>query len=144
MLAALAAVEAEKDMRIVEELFSCGDVNAKASQVSQMVHETLFSLLCLFIFPSTLPSLLHWFSFCTSSLSPSAVLDVCVYVFDCCIQNGAVEEQLSLRSGSLLKMKIEYYMKEPLLNFGRRLQILHHLAPSKELQVSGNRSNIFH
>lgn len=39
MLAALAAVEAEKDMRIVEELFSCGDVNAKASQVSQMVHE---------------------------------------------------------------------------------------------------------
>lgn len=33
MLAALAAVEAEKDMRIVEELFSKGDVNAKASQV---------------------------------------------------------------------------------------------------------------
>lgn len=33
MLAALAAVEAEKDMRIVEELFACGDVNAKASQV---------------------------------------------------------------------------------------------------------------
>uniref|UniRef100_A0A8C5TD91 KN motif and ankyrin repeat domains 1 n=1 Tax=Malurus cyaneus samueli TaxID=2593467 RepID=A0A8C5TD91_9PASS len=35
MLAALAAVEAEKDMRIVEELFSCGDVNAKASQAGQ-------------------------------------------------------------------------------------------------------------
>ena len=34
MLAALAAVEAVKDMRIVEELFSKGDVNAKASQVS--------------------------------------------------------------------------------------------------------------
>ncbi|XP_063569992.1 KN motif and ankyrin repeat domain-containing protein 1 isoform X11 [Pongo abelii] len=32
MLAALAAVEAEKDMRVVEELFGCGDVNAKASQ----------------------------------------------------------------------------------------------------------------
>ncbi|XP_006152506.1 KN motif and ankyrin repeat domain-containing protein 1 isoform X1 [Tupaia chinensis] len=35
MLAALAAVEAEKDMRVVEELFSCGDVNAKASQAGQ-------------------------------------------------------------------------------------------------------------
>ncbi|NXL65638.1 KANK1 protein, partial [Chordeiles acutipennis] len=35
MLAALAAVEAEKDMGIVEELFSCGDVNAKASQAGQ-------------------------------------------------------------------------------------------------------------
>ncbi|KFO62947.1 KN motif and ankyrin repeat domain-containing protein 1, partial [Corvus brachyrhynchos] len=35
MLAALAAVEAEKDMRTVEELFSCGDVNAKASQAGQ-------------------------------------------------------------------------------------------------------------
>ncbi|KAM9250943.1 KN motif and ankyrin repeat domain-containing protein 1 isoform 2-T2 [Cariama cristata] len=35
MLAALAAVEAEKDMSIVEELFSCGDVNAKASQAGQ-------------------------------------------------------------------------------------------------------------
>lgn len=34
MLAALAAVEAEKDMQVVEELFGCGDVNAKASQVS--------------------------------------------------------------------------------------------------------------
>lgn len=33
MLAALAAVDAEKEMRIVEELFACGDVNAKASQV---------------------------------------------------------------------------------------------------------------
>ncbi|XP_069481851.1 KN motif and ankyrin repeat domain-containing protein 1 isoform X1 [Ambystoma mexicanum] len=35
MLAALAAVEAEKDMKIVEELFSYGDVNAKASQAGQ-------------------------------------------------------------------------------------------------------------
>lgn len=34
MLAALAAVETPKDMRVVEELFSKGDVNAKASQVS--------------------------------------------------------------------------------------------------------------
>ncbi|XP_040010173.1 KN motif and ankyrin repeat domain-containing protein 1a isoform X2 [Xiphias gladius] len=32
MLAALAAVETPKDMRIVEELFSKGDVNARASQ----------------------------------------------------------------------------------------------------------------
>lgn len=37
MLAALAAVEAEKDMQVVEELFSCGDVNAKASQVSALL-----------------------------------------------------------------------------------------------------------
>lgn len=35
MLAALAAVETPKHMRIVEELFSKGDVNARASQVSQ-------------------------------------------------------------------------------------------------------------
>ncbi|XP_018414977.1 PREDICTED: KN motif and ankyrin repeat domain-containing protein 1 [Nanorana parkeri] len=35
MLAALAAVEAAKDMRVVGELFSCGDVNAKASQAGQ-------------------------------------------------------------------------------------------------------------
>ncbi|KAJ8391710.1 hypothetical protein AAFF_G00086600 [Aldrovandia affinis] len=35
MLAALAAVEAPKDMAIVEELFSKGDVNAKASQAGQ-------------------------------------------------------------------------------------------------------------
>ncbi|XP_006863794.1 PREDICTED: KN motif and ankyrin repeat domain-containing protein 1 [Chrysochloris asiatica] len=35
MLAALAAVEAKKDMSVVEELFSSGDVNAKASQAGQ-------------------------------------------------------------------------------------------------------------
>ncbi|XP_062873512.1 KN motif and ankyrin repeat domain-containing protein 1a [Trichomycterus rosablanca] len=35
MLAALAAVEAPKDMRVVETLFSKGDVNAKASQAGQ-------------------------------------------------------------------------------------------------------------
>lgn len=35
MLAALAAVEAPEDMRVVEELFTKGDVNAKASQVSR-------------------------------------------------------------------------------------------------------------
>lgn len=34
MLAALAAVETPEDMRVVEELFTKGDVNAKASQVS--------------------------------------------------------------------------------------------------------------
>lgn len=37
MLAALAAVEAEKDMQVVEELFGCGDVNAKASQVGVLL-----------------------------------------------------------------------------------------------------------
>ncbi|XP_075903373.1 KN motif and ankyrin repeat domain-containing protein 1a isoform X2 [Nelusetta ayraudi] len=35
MLAALAAVESPKDMHIVEELFSKGDVNARASQAGQ-------------------------------------------------------------------------------------------------------------
>lgn len=55
-----------------------------------------------------------------------------------------MEEQLSLRSGSLLKMKVEYNMKEPLLNFGRHLEMVHHLVPSKELQMSGNRSDMFH
>uniref|UniRef100_A0A3Q2UPG2 KN motif and ankyrin repeat domains 1a n=1 Tax=Fundulus heteroclitus TaxID=8078 RepID=A0A3Q2UPG2_FUNHE len=35
MLAALAAVETQKDMCIVEELFSKGDVNARASQAGQ-------------------------------------------------------------------------------------------------------------
>lgn len=34
MLAALAAVEGPDDMRVVEQLFGKGDVNAKASQVS--------------------------------------------------------------------------------------------------------------
>lgn len=34
MLAALAAVESPEDMRVVEQLFAKGDVNAKASQVS--------------------------------------------------------------------------------------------------------------
>lgn len=34
MLATLAAVDTPKDMRTVEELFSKGDVNARASQVS--------------------------------------------------------------------------------------------------------------
>ncbi|KAJ7988306.1 hypothetical protein DPEC_G00322200 [Dallia pectoralis] len=35
MLAALAAVEAPEDMEVVEELFTMGDVNAKASQAGQ-------------------------------------------------------------------------------------------------------------
>lgn len=34
MLAALSAVEGPEDLRVVEELFTKGDVNAKASQVS--------------------------------------------------------------------------------------------------------------
>lgn len=34
MLAALAAVETPEDMRVVEQLFTKGDVNTKASQVS--------------------------------------------------------------------------------------------------------------
>lgn len=34
MLAALSAVESPEDMRVVEQLFTKGDVNAKASQVS--------------------------------------------------------------------------------------------------------------
>lgn len=33
MLAALAAVESPEDMRVVEQLFTKGDVNARASQV---------------------------------------------------------------------------------------------------------------
>lgn len=33
MLAALSAVESPEDMRVVEKLFTKGDVNAKASQV---------------------------------------------------------------------------------------------------------------
>lgn len=33
MLAALAAVESPDDMKVVEQLFTKGDVNAKASQV---------------------------------------------------------------------------------------------------------------
>lgn len=45
MLAALAAVEAEKDMQVVEELFGCGDVNAKASQVSALL--TVLSIAAL-------------------------------------------------------------------------------------------------
>lgn len=114
MLAALAAVEAEKDMRIVEELFSCGDVNAKASQVSQTVHhEAQFLLLyssCLFSVPSVLPSLFCQLKCCSHLLSSFCGVFRCV--FDCCIQNGAVEEWLSLRSGLLLKMKVDYCVKE--------------------------------
>lgn len=37
MLAALAAVESPDDMRVVEQLFRKGDVDAKASQVSLIV-----------------------------------------------------------------------------------------------------------
>lgn len=39
MLATLAAVDTPKDMRTVEELFSKGDVNARASQVSDGMAE---------------------------------------------------------------------------------------------------------
>ncbi|XP_045145301.1 KN motif and ankyrin repeat domain-containing protein 1 [Echinops telfairi] len=48
MLAALAAVEAEEDMRVVGELFACGDVNAKASQVRAA--DGPGSLVCTLIF----------------------------------------------------------------------------------------------
>lgn len=37
MLAALAAVENQDDMKVVEQLFRKGDVNAKASQASLLV-----------------------------------------------------------------------------------------------------------
>lgn len=67
-----------------------------------------------------------------------------MYVFDCYIQYGAVEEQLSLRSGHLLKMKVDHGVKELLLNFGQHLQILQHLAPLNKLQMSEKRLNIFH
>lgn len=46
MLAALAAVEAAKDMQVVEELFSCGDVNAKASQVCATVSKQVLHVRC--------------------------------------------------------------------------------------------------
>lgn len=79
MLAALAAVEAEKDMRIVEELFSCGDVNAKASQVSQVVHNIPFLLLWLFFtFPFVFSSPLHWYCFCSRLLSHRGLL---IFIF---------------------------------------------------------------
>lgn len=41
MLASLAAVEAKEDMMVVQELFSRGDVNAKASQVSVSVYMSI-------------------------------------------------------------------------------------------------------
>lgn len=46
MLAALAAVETPKDMHIVEELFSKGDVNARASQVSEWRSEAQTAATC--------------------------------------------------------------------------------------------------
>lgn len=58
MLAALAAVEAEKDMRVVEELFGCGDVNAKASQVSALSSQAR-SCLCLLAYSSDLHGFPH-------------------------------------------------------------------------------------
>lgn len=67
-----------------------------------------------------------------------------MYVFDCCMQNRTVEEELSLRFGSLLKMKVDHCVKELLLNFGHHLQILQHLAPLKKLQMSENRFDIFY
>lgn len=82
MLAALAAVEAEKDMRIVEELFSCGDVNAKASQVSQMVHEAQFLLLYSCAFLLFLPCS-HPCSYqfkCCSRLLSSSVGFLCMFL----------------------------------------------------------------
>lgn len=48
MLAALAAVETPEDMRVVEQLFTKGDVNAKASQVSLFSGRFSFAKLCLY------------------------------------------------------------------------------------------------
>lgn len=100
MLAALAAVEAEKDMRIVEELFSCGDVNAKASQVSQVVHNIPFLLLWLFL-PFLSCSLPHSIgtAFAVISLTPWS-LDI--YIFNCCVRNGSMKEHLSIRATCLI------------------------------------------
>lgn len=67
-----------------------------------------------------------------------------MYVFDYCIQNGAVEEQSSLRSGPLLKMEVDHCVKELLLNFGQHLQILQHLDHLRKLQMSENSLDIFH
>lgn len=82
MLAALAAVEAEKDMRIVEELFSCGDVNAKASQVSQTVHKAQFLLLysCAFLlFLPCFHPFSYQFKYCSHLLS-SFVGFLCMFL----------------------------------------------------------------
>lgn len=53
MLATLAAVDTPKDMHTVEELFSKGDVNARASQVSEGMSEgkkrSLFWLGCVMV-----------------------------------------------------------------------------------------------
>lgn len=45
MLAALAAVESPDDMKVVEQLFRKGDVDAKASQASLLVCHLLMQLL---------------------------------------------------------------------------------------------------
>lgn len=45
MLAALAAVESPEDMRVVEQLFRKGDVNAKASQVGVLLRHGCLSYL---------------------------------------------------------------------------------------------------
>lgn len=86
MLAALAAVEAEKDMRIVEELFSCGDVNAKASQVSQTVHKARSTavLLCRFIVPSYCSHPCSYQFKCCSHLLSSSVGFVCMFLIAVC------------------------------------------------------------
>lgn len=47
MLAALAAVETPEDMRVAEDLFSKGDVNAKASQVSMPRSKLVGMMFCL-------------------------------------------------------------------------------------------------
>lgn len=44
MLAALAAVESLVDMKVVEQLFRKGDVNAKASQASLLICHLLMQL----------------------------------------------------------------------------------------------------
>lgn len=48
MLAALAAVESPDDMKVVEQLFRKGDVNAKASQASLLVCHLLMQFFILY------------------------------------------------------------------------------------------------
>lgn len=48
MLAALAAVESLDDMKVVEQLFRKGDVNAKASQASLLICHLLMQLFILY------------------------------------------------------------------------------------------------
>lgn len=80
MLAALAAVEAEKDMQVVEELFSCGDVNAKASQVSALLTTLTIGTLTSVSYDQVDRALCCWHtdscSPCTDQLQISPMLQI--------------------------------------------------------------------